>query len=148
MKTLLLCVTMFLLTSCATNRANYQVNVGNGNSSLPVQNVELKLNDKTQGEFAVIAPNKVAAAKPRKGVLPESLTVSWQDASGEKFVETVKLDSTTRPDFKGQLVLEITKENTLTITEVPSSGAELSTMPWAMPENWEGSISIPGMDDI
>jgi hypothetical protein len=143
---LLLSISSLLMISCATNRANYQVNVGNGNSRLPVQNVELKLDDKTRGEFEIIAPNKVAAAKPRKGDLPESLTVSWQDASGETFSESVEIDRMTRPDFKGQFVLEITKENTLTLTEIPSSGTELSTLPWAMPESWEGSVSIPGMD--
>lgn len=148
MKTAFLLLCLLWVSACTSNKANYQVNVGNGNPRLPVQNVELKLNGQTERNFEIIAPNKVAAAKPIKGTLPNTLTVTWQDASGEKFVKTVNIDATTRPDFKGQLVLEITEENTLTITEVPSSGSELSTMPWAMPEAWEGSVSIPGMSDI
>ncbi|WFB34601.1 hypothetical protein P3T73_10550 [Kiritimatiellota bacterium B12222] len=145
------CYCLFLaliLSGCATG-AKYQVNVGNDNPEWPVQNVQVLLDDKTEYEFARIAPSKVAAAKPKKGEIPKEVTVTWQDVNGEKFEAVMVIDTTMiRPDFKGQLVLAITVENTVTITEVPSEGKELSTMPWAMPESWEGSVSIPGMDDI
>lgn len=121
--------------------------MGNGNPALSVQDVKLFLDGKAQHEFSVIAPNKMAAGKPQRGPLPGTLTVVWKDVKGEPHTETVKLDATTvRPDFKGQLVLEITENNAVTLTEVPSSGKELSVMPWAMPEAWEGSVSIPGMN--
>jgi len=139
---------LLLASGCATNHANYQVNVGNGNPQLPVQNVQLMLDGKMQNTFKVIAPNKMAAGKPKKGTLPASLTVSWQDPEGESHEKTVRIDATTRPDFTGQLVLQISENNNLSLTEVPSNGTELSTMPWNMPESWEGAVSIPGMDEI
>jgi hypothetical protein len=140
---------LLLLSGCMSNAAKFQVNVGNGNPSLPVQHVKVFVDGKEQSEFLVIAPNKMAAGKPQKGNLPETMTVVWKDAEGKDFQETVRLEvNMTRPDFTGQLVLEITEKNTVTLTEVPSSGKELSVMPWAMPEAWEGSVSIPGMNDI
>lgn len=139
---------LLTLSGCMSTAANYQVNVGNGNPALPVQQVKVFVDGKEQSEFPVIAPNKMAAGKPRKGSLPETMTVVWRDAEGNPFQETVRLAThETRPDFKGQLVLEITEKNQLTLTEVASSGKELSVMPWAMPEAWEGSVSIPGMND-
>ncbi|MGA0369138.1 MAG: hypothetical protein ACO3N7_06775 [Kiritimatiellia bacterium] len=142
----LILLSAFLFGGCATRRANFQVNVGNGSPQLPIQNVELELDGKVQGEFKVIAPNKMAAAKPMKGDLPETLTVRWKDPEGNAFEQTLQIDATTRPDFTGQLVLEVSEQNVLTLTEVPSNGTELSTLPWAMPEAWEGSVMIPGME--
>ncbi len=142
----LLSLSLFLLSACSTGRAKYQVNVGNGNPQLPVQDVQLLMDGKVQKEFKVIAPSKVAATKSHKGDLPETLTVAWKDAGGEAFQETIRIDVTTRPDFTGMLVLDITESNKLTLTEVPSTAKDFSEIPWNVPESWEGSVSIPGME--
>lgn len=125
--------------------ARYQVNVGNGSPRLPVQQVEVSADNRDIGSFAVIAPSKVAAAKPRGGDLPEEITVSWVDAAGQPHERVLKVRQEVDTDFKGQLVVEITDQNALTLTRVESSGEELSTLPWALPEAWEGSIQMPGM---
>ena len=134
---------ILLLSGCGG--ARYQVNVGNGSPRLPVQSVEVSADSRGIGEFSVIAPSKVAAAKPRGGDLPKEIGGSWVDAGGNPHQGTLKVGDEVRPDFKGQLVVEITDENTLTLTQVESSGEELSTLPWALPEAWEGSIQMPGM---
>jgi len=132
-----------LLTGCGA--ARYQINVGNGSSRLPIQQVTVEADNREIGSFPVIAPAKVAAAKPRGGNLPQEIAVRWIDAEGETHERSIPVGDQVRPDFKGQLVVEVSKENTLTLTQVESSGAELSTLPWAMPEAWEGSIQLPGM---
>jgi hypothetical protein len=68
------------------------------------------------------------------------------DAEGVRHEARIPVAKEVRPGFKGQLVVEITEENTLTLTQVESSGTELSTLPWAMPEAWEGSVQLPGME--
>lgn len=132
-----------LLTGCGS--ARYQINVGNGNPRLPVQNVTVEADNREVGDFSVIAPAKVAAAKPRGGDLPEEIRVRWVDTEGEVHTATIPVGQAIRPDFKGQLVVEITEENSLTLTQVESSGEELSALPWALPEAWEGSVQMPGM---
>ncbi|MDF3127902.1 hypothetical protein P0Y35_01705 [Kiritimatiellaeota bacterium B1221] len=146
MRILFLSLCACLLAACTTGRAKYQVNVGNGNPQLPVQDVQLRLDGKVQNEFTVIAPNKIAASKSRKGDLPETLTVAWKDVEGKPYEETIRIDVTTRPDFTGMLVLNITEANKLTLTEVPSTAKDYSEMPWNMQEDWEGSVSLPGME--
>lgn len=149
MKALFSSLAVFLLmsTGCVTGGSRYQVNVGNGNPALPIQNVRLKADGNALPDFPVIAPSKVAAGRPLKGELPEQITVSWRDPSGKNFKETLAVRSQVRPDFRGQLVFDISADNKLTLTEVASEGSELSTMPWAMPESWEGSIQVPGMNE-
>jgi hypothetical protein len=132
-----------LLLGCGS--ARYQINVGNGNPRLPIQQVMVEADDREVGEFSVIAPSKVAAAKPRGGDLPEKISVRWVDTKGEVHTATIPVGEAIRPDFKGQLVVEITEENSLTLTQVESSGEELSALPWALPEAWEGSVQMPGM---
>lgn len=138
---------LLMVTGCVSGGSRYQVNVGNGNPALPVQNVRVTADGDALPEFSVIAPSKVAAGRPLKGDLPEQITVSWTDPDRERFQETLPVRSTVRAEFRGQLIFEITPENKLTMTEVASDGSELSTMPWAMPESWEGSIQVPGMNE-
>lgn len=133
-----------VLTGCGS--ARYQVNIGNGNPRYSVQEVEVSADDKRLNTFPVIAPSKVAAAKPRGGDLPEALVLNWVDAEGNPHTDQVPIAGTVREDFRGQLVVEITEENTLTLTQVESAGKELSTLPWALPEAWEGSVILPGME--
>ncbi|MDA3874049.1 MAG: hypothetical protein PF795_08815 [Kiritimatiellae bacterium] len=136
-----------LMTGCVSGGSRYQVNVGNGNPTLPIQDVHVKADGEALPDFPVIAPSKVAAGRPLKGDLPDQITVSWKDPNGRHFEKTLPVKSEVRPDFRGQLVFEITADNKLTMTEVASEGSELSTMPWAMPESWEGSIQVPGMNE-
>lgn len=139
-------LSLLLLSACTTGRAKYQVNVGNGNPQFPVQDVKLSLDGKVQNEFKLIAPSKIAASKSHKGDLPNTLTVAWKDVQGESHQETIRIDVTTRPDFTGMLVLDITESNKLTLTEVPSTAKDFSEIPWNTPESWEGSVSLPGME--
>lgn len=144
---LLRCLSLLALmgfTGCGS--ARYQINIGNGNPQYSVQNVQVSDEKSELSSFEIIAPNKVAAAKPRRGDLPQSLQVTWQDPEGTQHTDQVSVSGTVREDFRGQLVVEITPENKLTLTKVESSGKELSTLPWALPEAWEGSIVLPGME--
>jgi len=137
-------VAVMFLSGCGG--ARYQINVGNGSARVPVQNVELSADDKKLSTFPVIAPAKVAAAKPRGGDLPEQINVRWEDAEGTPHEGSVEVTERVPRGFRGQFVVEITRDNTLTLTRVESSGEELSTLPWAMPEAWEGSVQLPGME--
>ncbi|MEX2608270.1 MAG: hypothetical protein WD708_13090 [Kiritimatiellia bacterium] len=136
-----------VISGCVTGGARYQVNVGNENPGSPVRDVQVEADGERLPDFPVIAPSKVAAGRPRKGDLPDQITISWRDPGGKRYRETLPVKSEVQPDFKGQLVFEITVDNKLTLTEVAFEGSELSTMPWAMPESWEGSIQVPGMNE-
>lgn len=147
MRVLFAILALLWLGGCASNRSHYQINVGNGRPGAAVRDVRVQADGKDLPEFKVIAANKLAATKPRKGALPEAVSVSWVDPEGNRVTESVPLAEEVRPGFTGQLVLEITPENTLTLTAVESGGQELSTMPWAMPEAWEGSVNMPGFEE-
>jgi|GEM_PF-1088976 len=138
---------LLLLAACATGKSHYQINVGNGHPATPVRDVRVAADGKELPEFERIAPSKVAASKPRKGSLPDEITVSWTSADGTVHSDVVQVDDRVRSGFTGQLILEITPEETVTLTPVDSGDKELSTMPWAMPESWEGAVSIPGMEE-
>jgi len=139
---------LVLGSACATtgSSARVQVNVGNGHPSSPVRNVKMRVDDQELPGFAQIAPNKVAASRPLRGEIPQTISIEWLDIDGNPHRGSVEVQPHLREDFRGQLLVEITRENQLTLTEVPSMDGELSTMPWALPESWEGSVQIPGMN--
>lgn len=135
------------LAGCAGTGQRYQVNVGNGRPDLPpIQRVELDLDGKTRQSFARIAPQKIAATKPRSGEIPQTVTVRWTDPKGEHHEETLAVGREVEPDFRGQLLLNILSDNSVTLTPLPPTGEEISTLPWNTPEAWEGSISVPGFN--
>jgi len=144
--TLLMTAGLLLFSGCSST-GRYQVNIGNGNQSLPVlQNVQVSLDEKKLKEFPVIAPQKIAATRPQRGDLPQTIRVEWTSLDGSAQTGEVQLAEVVPEDFKGQLVVQINPDNTLKLTQVPARSEELSPIPWNAPEAWEGSVMIPGFN--
>jgi len=137
---------LLLFAGCASSGARYQVNVGNGNPSQALRDVRLSIDGAEWGTFKSIAPNKVAASKPRSGALPTSLTVAWLDPKGVSHTSTLSPLPLAATDFRGQWVVQIEPDQSVTVTPVATTDTKVSILPWAAPEAWEGSIGIPGMD--
>jgi hypothetical protein len=135
-----------LASACVSSKPRYQINVGNGSPTTPIRDVRLSVDGREWGSFNSIAPNKLAASKPRSGDAPKELGLSWVDAEGKAQSTTVSALPLTAGDFRGQLVVQIDADQSVKVTPVPSTDSKVSILPWAVPEAWEGSIGIPGMD--
>ena len=135
-----------LLTSCASSNPRYQINVGNGSPDKAIRDVHLTVDGREWGRFASIAPSKLAASKPRNGALPGEMNLTWKDAEGVDQAATISSIPLTSGDFRGQLVVQIEADQSVNVIPVPATDARASILPWAVPEAWEGSIGIPGMD--
>lgn len=147
MRALLPLFLLLTLAGCAGTGRRYQVNVGNGRPELPpLQDVELEVDGKRVQRFTRIAPQKIAATKPREGRLPHTLTVRWTDPEGERHTSVLDIRDEVEPDFEGQLLVHIQPDQSVTLTPLPPTGEEMSILPWNTPEAWEGSISVPGFN--
>jgi hypothetical protein len=139
---------LLLAAGCATGGKRYQVNVGNGRAELPpIRNVELDLDDKRVRQFDQIAPQKTAGTKPRGGKLPQTISLRWTDAEGIRHQKTLTVNGDIDPEFRGQLLVHISPDNRAELKALPSTGEEISPIPWNAPESWEGSISVPGFGE-
>ncbi len=128
--------------------ARYQLTVGNDHPSLPVRDVRVLLDGRPLPSFPLIAPQKIAAAKPRSGDIPREILLRWMDAEGQGREVRLEGDGLgLPPDFRGQISLAITPAGQVTLTPLPSQGPALSAIPWAVPEQWEGSVFLPGMNE-
>lgn len=134
------------LTGCATTKNRYQVGVGNSHTEQPIQNVTLKIDGAEEATFERIGAVKTAGLEPRKGDLPETVTVSWTDASGAAHQQTAKVEVADYDGFSGNLLFQISSDNQLQLYPVPAVQQEWSVIPWAAPEAWEGAIGIPGLE--
>lgn len=147
LRSLIVVAGLSIFQGCSST-GRYQINIGNGNQTLPVvRDVEVSLDGDRLKSFPVIAPQKIAATKPRSGSLPEVITVSWVSPTGESQSSEVKLTDVVPSDFKGQLVVQINPDNTLLLSQEGSRSEDLSPIPWNAPEAWEGSVLIPGFNE-
>ena len=145
MKSLLILSSLLLLAAGCASTNRHQITVGNPHDSLPVREVKVEVNGRMVRDFRQIAPKSQAALKPSRGAPPQAITVSWVDTEGRAHRTTV--DTSGDSDFRGQLALEITPANEVTLARIPPVEGELSILPWNTPEAWEGSVMIPGMND-
>ncbi len=137
---------LLVLTGC-TSSGRYQVNIGNGHEHLEVvRDVRVSMDGSSLKEFPVIAPQKIAATRPQSGNLPEVITLEWTSPEGETHQGDVKVADVVPEDFKGQLVVQINPDHSLTLMQDPSRSKDLSPIPWNAPEAWEGSVMIPGFN--
>jgi len=124
----------------------YPLSIGNANSRLAVREIEVSADEKPLGSFHEIAPYTVAAAKSLSERFPKSITITWLDPEGSRHVEDVAIAGRIREGFRGQIVVEISPENTLSLKLIGPSAEEESSLPWLLPEEWEGSVLLPGME--
>jgi hypothetical protein len=137
---------LLLLTACASTGPRYQIRVGNDHPSLPVKNVEVSVDGKEASAFTQIAAQKTANAKPRSSSPPRVIALSWTDTEGKARSQQVETQALSG-DFRGQIALAITPDGDVTLTPVPAVGKEFSPIPWGVPEQWEGSVFLPGMNE-
>ncbi len=145
----LLLLPLLLLGACASPKSHLQFGVGNGTQTLPqlpLQDVELRMDGKKVAEFEHIPPVKTGFSKPLKGSVPRQLELLWTDAKGQKHREVVETAAIVAPDFKGQLVLQVNEDQQVSVHPVEAPDGELSIIPWAVPEDWEGNLNFPGFE--
>ena len=144
-----LCVPFLLggLVGCASKSNTYQIGVGNSHTIDPITNAQIIADGKVRREFDRIGPHKMAGTPPKKGRLPESIEVIWVDAKGVQHRAAVPGDTFAAGQrFVGQLVLEVDENQKIQVYSVEGPREELSPIPWNAPEEWEGTIGIPGME--
>lgn len=147
MKILTASLLCLFAAACASTSPRYQVRVGNNHPSLPVRDVKLTVDGVEQPGFTQIAPQKVANAKPHSGAPPQKIEVSWTNTEGKQVRQLIETDGVLSKDFRGEIALAITPENRVTLIPVPAVGKEFSPIPWGVPEQWEGSVFLPGMNE-
>jgi hypothetical protein len=139
--------TALLLCGCqAPSSSRYQISIGNGHAYRPKQQVEVAMDGRSLRTFNLIAPQKIAPTRPRRGDLPQTVTVTWVDENGDSHTGEIGIAETVDPDFSGKLVIQINDDNTLALTQDPALNNNLSPIPWNIPEAWEGSVMIPGFE--
>jgi hypothetical protein len=135
-----------LLTGCTTT-GRYQITVGNGNPKDPVRNVEVSADNKPLRTFNQITAQKTGATKPRNDELPQMVTLNWVDSSGTAHSGEINLAEAVDKDFTGYIAVQINPDHTLRLDTQASVEETFSPIPWNSPEDWEGSISIPGFNE-
>lgn len=140
LQSLLLACLAFGMTGCMP--ARYQVNIGNGHSTFAIRRIEVSVDGKEIKSFRQIGPNKLVGTKPRGGNLPDKIEVSWTDAQGNSYVKEVTVSDKVSPDFTGQLMLEITPQNTLSLSLVEAEET-FDPLPWNLDDDDTGPIRMP-----
>ena len=145
---LLFCASLLLgVMGCASKSNTYQIGVGNSNTMEPITDAQIVADGKVRREFERIGPHKMAGTPPKKGRLPETLTILWVDAQGVKHSAEIPSDSYAAGQrFVGQLVLQVDANQQVSVYSVEGPREELSLIPWNAPEDWEGTVGIPGME--
>lgn len=132
------------MTGCVGPR--YPLSIGNANPRLPVRDVMVSADESKLGSFDEIAPNNVTKAKSLARNFPHSIIVTWIDPEGTRYTDEVAISNKIHEGFRGQVVVEISPANTLSLKLIGASAEEESSLPLLPPEDWEGSITLPGME--
>lgn len=140
---LILFLPVFLTVGCAsTNR--HQITVGNEHPSLSLREVRVEADGRFLRKFHHIGPLRQGVLKPGRGAPPEVIEVSWLDAEGTRRHARVEPSD---PEFRGQIAIYINLDHSTGLALVAPEEGGLSILPWNMPEAWEGSIMLPGMNE-
>lgn len=142
-------LTLFLLlgAGCVSRGPRHQVSIGNAHPQRSMRDVRVEVDGRLVREFPAIGGQKTAALKPRGGTAPQEVTVSWIDPEGRPRRETLQTGLAPGERFNGNIVVEINTDQVAKVWAIPSTDDDTSILPWATPENWEGTIGIPGMDE-
>jgi len=143
----LLLLLLLLGTGCVSRGPRHQVSVGNAHPQHSMRDVRVEVDGRLVREFTAIGGQKTAALKPRGGAAPREVTVSWTDPQGHPRRETLQTGLEPGERFHGNIVVEINEEQVARVWTIPSTADDSSILPWATPENWEGTIGIPGMTE-
>jgi hypothetical protein len=136
-----------LLLSCASTPTRYQISVGNEDPARAIREVQVLADGRVVREFARIGPSKSASLQPRKGAPPEQLRVRWVDAEGARREAEFSPRQDMPADFQGLVFVRITPEGETELQRIVHTRDDQSILPWNVPESWEGSIGIPGMNE-
>ena len=142
-----LALLLLLLTGCVTRGPRYQISVGNEHSQRSLRDVEILADGRNVQEFSRIGPSKSASMRPRRGVPPADLTVRWTDHEGHRHVQNFHPRENMPVNFEGMIFVKIDASQNSELLRIASTSDDESILPWGIPENWEGSIGIPGMGE-
>jgi hypothetical protein len=145
--TFALLFSLMLLAGCATRGPNFQITVGNEHSQRSLRNVEIIGDGRSLHEFSRIGPVKSAAMRPRRGSPPLDLTVRWTDPDGNRHEQTFNPRTDLPADFEGMIFVKIGADQSPELVHIAATADDASILPWNVPETWEGSIGIPGMNE-
>ncbi len=143
----LLIFVLLLSGGCVSRGPRHQVSIGNSHPQHSVRDVRVEVDGRLAREFPAIGGQKTAALRPRSGAAPREVTVQWTDPEGNPRRETLQTGLKPGERFNGSIVVEIDTEQLAKVWAIPFPANDESILPWATPENWEGSIGIPGMTE-
>lgn len=145
---LFVCFTVSLFTGCVTRGPRYQVSIGNEDPALSLRDVEVIGDGRTLQTFSAIGPSKSAALRPGNGAPPLNLVVRWTDPKGVRHESDFNPREDMPVNFEGMIFVKITSAQKAELLRIAATSDDDSILPWNVPENWEGSIGIPGMGEL
>ena len=133
-----------MLSGCVTTGPRCQVAVSNV-SPTPLANLRVAFTNGT--EFAVdsLPAQSDRYFKPAKRLPGRNVTLSWQREGGKSHSHAVTLDRQAVRGFRGRVYFQIDALDRVEAFVLPDLDDGASPMPWGKPENWEGTIGIPGL---
>ena len=134
-----------LLAGCIKLQGRCRLFVWNG-SDESVSSVVVRGTNNTNYVFMDIQPNNSSALSKAKADIGPKVRLEVKTEGGTKFEQTVDLGRPIPKAFRGRILFQIEKDNTVKVFVLPkrkdSGDGEL---PWAVPPVWQGVPGIPGL---
>jgi len=111
----------------------------------PISNVVLTLGGVTRHASAELDPHSEAYYEPTRTLPDTEATVTWKNSAGETLSKRVSVERKLGRKFRGKVYFQINKDDTVQVFVAKDSSPKQAVMPWAKPENWEGTVGIPGL---
>jgi hypothetical protein len=149
-RTLLILSSLLLVacSSCQTtkkSRTNYKITAYN-NTDKPIKDFIIQYGDEIVGSSLVLDPKKERGQIRRIERIPATIRLKWKNAEGHPFDKTVTPKLKIPRPFRGELYVKISPAGGADIYVYPTFDPEESSIPWGKPADWEGSPSIPGLN--
>jgi hypothetical protein len=137
------CATM--AGGCFTARRSPYLIVANA-SEHTVSNVSVESGETTL--YAVPSIDSHAAAHKQRFTPSSARTsrIRWTRQGGEIVTRTVQLDPPSSQTFRGRIFIQIEANSHAKVFFLEDTDTEKGVLPWTARESWEGSPSIPGLN--
>jgi hypothetical protein len=132
-----------LVSGCASTKGGPGVVVGNATENIFSEAVI------TAGtnvySFAEIDAFSVSQSKKRISAFSKIVSVEWASGSGVKGKRSITLGKELL-DYPGQIQFQVDSKGVVKVFTAPAKASGDSVLPWSLPADWEGTPSIPGMN--
>ena len=132
-----------LVSGCASIKGGPGVVVGNATENIFSEAVI------TAGtnvySFGEIEAFSVSQSKKRISAFSKIVSVEWASGNGAKGKSSITMGKELL-DYPGQIQFQVDSKGVVKVFTAPVKTSGDSVLPWSMPADWEGTPSIPGMN--